>query len=125
MSPFTIEIRSVNVKGRAYSTHGNRILARGLMVPRSGAVCSCSHAPSRPRHSGHSGSFVDQRRTSLHTTKEIFNIRSPCLFYQGDCMLNASSSESGSAASDRREDAGKVRGNGTVGAWGHRRFASL
>ncbi|PSQ69632.1 MAG: NAD(P)(+) transhydrogenase (Re/Si-specific) subunit alpha [Bacteroidetes bacterium QH_1_64_81] len=46
------------------------------MVPRSGAVCSCSHAPSRPRHSG---SFVDQRRTSLHTTKEIFNIRSPCL----------------------------------------------
>ena len=45
------------------------------MVPRSGAVCSCSHAPSRPRHSG---SFVDQRRTSLHTTKEIFNIRSPC-----------------------------------------------
>ena len=54
--------------------HGNRILARGLMVPRSGAVCSCSHAPPRPRHSG---SFVDQRRTSLHTTKEIFNIRSP------------------------------------------------
>ena len=37
---------------------------------------------------------------------------------QGDCMLNASSSEGGSAASDRREDAGKVRGNGSVGAWG-------
>ena len=37
---------------------------------------------------------------------------------QGDCMLNASSSEGSSAASDRREDAGKVRGNGSVGAWG-------
>jgi len=32
-------------------------------------------------------------------------------------MLNASSSEGGSAASDRREDAGKVRGNESVGAW--------
>ena len=60
---------------KAHTGHGNRILARSLMMPRSEAVCSCSHAPSRPRHSG---SFVDQRRTSLHTTKEIFNIRSPC-----------------------------------------------
>ena len=56
------------------TVYGNRILARGLMVPRFRAVCPCSHVPSRPRHSG---SFVDQRRTSLHTTKEIFNIRSP------------------------------------------------
>ena len=40
-------------------------------------------------------------------------------------MLNASSSEGGSAASDRREDAGKVRGNGSVGAWGARISAPL
>ncbi|PSQ89602.1 MAG: hypothetical protein BRD43_03275 [Bacteroidetes bacterium QS_4_64_154] len=33
-------------------------------------------------------------------------------------VLNASSSEGGSAASDRRGDAGKVRGNESVGAWG-------
>jgi len=41
-----------------------------LMGPRSRAVCSCSHMPSRPRLSG---SFVDQRRTSLPTTKGHFS----------------------------------------------------
>ena len=47
------------------------------MVPRSRAVCSCSHAPSRPRHSG---SFVDLRRTSLHTTKEILTYDRPAVY---------------------------------------------
>lgn len=38
-------------------------------------------------------------------------------------MSKASMSEASSAASDRGGDAGKTRGNGGMGAWGHRIFA--
>lgn len=63
------------------SSYGNRILAGGLILPLSRAVCSCPHAPPCPYSPGSSG---DQRRkilsTKLYAEKETLNMRSHCAY---------------------------------------------
>ena len=59
-----------------------------------------------------------ERQTGGRARCSVISVRT-----RGDCMLKASSIEGGSAAYDRREDAGKAWGNRGMGALEDRIFA--